>query len=167
MLRREPMLRHKALLGMILALPLVLGGNLFSQEVRVLPGSPALPAGLVEYMQWHAQLQRESLQLFTDYVEQRAKEKQVPRGLYLNAKAIQLQAELASTADPAVKKELLSQMAKLYDERVRLDADSPDTTWYGVNRTQLGDYMKREYQLFEQQAAAREQQPTKLAPKKK
>ncbi|EAQ82137.1 hypothetical protein [Blastopirellula marina] len=159
------MFRRQAILTLMLALSLVLSGKLLSQEVRVLPGSPALPEGLSEYLQWHAQLQIDSLRLFSDYMEQRAKEKQVPRGLYLNAKAMQLQAELAAAEDPMAKKELLTQMAKLYDERVRLDADSPGRTWYGVDRTQLGDYMKREFQLFEKTAAQREKQPIKPAPK--
>ncbi|UUO06538.1 hypothetical protein M4951_24740 [Blastopirellula sp. J2-11] len=160
------MFRRKAMLALVWAVPLAVCGNLFSQEVRVLPGSPALPEGLSEYLHWHAQLQLDSLRLFSDYMEQRSKEKQVPRGLYLNAKAMQLQAELASAEDPVAKKELLTQMAKLYDERVRLDAGSPDRTWYGVDRTQLGDYMKREFQLFEKGAAERKKQPIKPAPKK-
>lgn len=160
------MRRGKSMLGLTLLLPLLLGGGVFAQDVRVLPGSPPLPTGLAEYMHFLGQKQLESLRLFSDYMEQRAAENQIPRGLYLNAKAMQLQAELAAAQDPAAKKELLTQMAKLYDERVRLDADSPDQTWYGVDRVKLGDYMKREFQLFEQQAAEKADKPEKPTPKK-
>lgn len=154
------MRRGKLLLGLTLLLSLWLSGGAYAQDVRVLPGAPPLPNGLTDYMQFLAQQQLDSLRLFSDYMEQRAEGNQIPRGLYLNAKAMQLKAELAAAQDPAAKKELLSQMAKLYDERVRLDADSPGQTWYGVDRVKLGDYMKREFQLFEQQAAEKAQQPT-------
>ncbi|MCC9607018.1 hypothetical protein LOC68_14950 [Blastopirellula sp. JC732] len=157
------MRRGISILGLTVMLSLLIGGGAFAQEVRVLPGPHALPNGLSDYMHFLARQQLDSLRLFSDYMEQRAKENQVPRGLYLNAKAMQLQAELASAEDPALKKELLTEMAKLYDERLKLDANTPNQTWYGVDRVKLGDYMKREYQLFEQQAAEQANKPAKPA----
>ncbi|WP_146431904.1 hypothetical protein [Blastopirellula retiformator] len=145
--------------GLIGMLTLACSVTAAAQEVRVSPGQHALPNDLTAYMKFLAGQQIESLRLFSDYMQQRADDKQIPRGLYLNAKAMQLQAELASAQDPMAKKELLTEMAKLYDQRVQLDAGSPQQTWYGVDRTKLAQYMKREYQLFQQQAAEQTKKP--------
>jgi len=153
------MRRNHLILGLTFLWAFMVGGGAFAQEVRVLPGPHALPHDLPAYMQFLAKQQIDSLRLFSDYMEQRANENKIPRGLYLNAKAMQLRAELASAQDAAVKKELLTEAAKLYDERVRLDAETPDRTWYGVDRVKLGEYMKQEFQLFQQQAAEQANKP--------
>lgn len=145
------------------SLLLVLPQIATAQRVNYIgPGDVRLPEGLVTYMRYLQTEQLESLQLFTTYLEKRVEEKAVPEGVLLNAQAIYTEAQLRSSDDRAVKQEKLDELVEIYDKRKQLDAQSPNATWFGVNRVQLGTMMKSEYEAFRQEANP----PEKASPRK-
>lgn len=134
-----------------------------AQQVNYIgPGNVRMPEGLVTYMRSLQQDQLESLKLFTTYLEKRVKEKAVPEGILLNARAIYAEAELRASDDPAVKQEKLDELVEIDNKRIQLDARTPNTTWYGVNRVEIGKMMKAEHEAFLKEA----QQPKKTPPGK-
>ncbi len=134
-----------------------------AQQVNYIgPGNVRLPQGLVAYMQSLQQEQLESLRLFTTYLEKRVEEKAIPEGVLLNTQAIYTEAQLRATGDPAVKQEMLDKLVEIDTKRVQLDRRTPNTTWYGVNRVELGKMLKAEHEAFRKQA----EQPVKAPPGK-
>lgn len=125
------------------------------------PGNVRMPEGLVNYMRYLQEEQLESLQLFTTYLEKRVEDKAVPEGLLLNAKAMYTEAELRASDDPAVKQEKLDELVAIYGKRKQLDAQTPNATWFGVNRVKIGAMMKDEFEAFRKEAA----QPGKASPR--
>ena len=131
-----------------------------AQEVRINgPNAAQLPAGLVETLRFLQAEQLESLKLFTTYLEKRVEEKAVPEGVLLNAQATYTQAQLRATGDPAVKREMLDKLVEIDAKRVQLDRRTPNTTWYGVNRVELGKMLKAEHEAFRKQAELPAQAP--------
>lgn len=134
-----------------------------AQQVNYIgPGNVRMPEGLVAYMQFLQKEQLESLKLFTTYLEKRVEEKAVPEGILLNAKSIYAEAQLRATSDPAVKQEMLSELAQIDKKRIQLDTKTPNATWFGVNRVEIGKLMKAEHEAFQKQA----EQPKQVSSRK-
>ncbi|MFN3149460.1 hypothetical protein [Bremerella sp.] len=133
-----------------------------AQNVRTFGSTNGpLPEGLVPTLQMLQEEQLASLKLFTTYLEGRVKEKAVPEGVLLNAKAVYTEAELRATSDRSVKQEKMDELVEIYDKRKKLDARTPNKTWFGVNRQEIGTMMKAEYEAFRKQA----EQPPKTPPR--
>ncbi|QDU77980.1 hypothetical protein Pan97_50590 [Bremerella volcania] len=125
-----------------------------AQQVNYIgPGNVRLPDGLVSYMRYLQAEQLESLKLFTTYLEKRVEEKAVPEGILLNAQAIYTEAQLRATDDRAVKQEKLDELVEIENKRIKLDSQTPNTTWFGVDRVAIGKMMKAEYEAFSKEAA--------------
>lgn len=131
-----------------------------AQEVRTFgSGNGPLPEGLVPTLQLLQEERLASLKLFTTYLEERVKEKAVPEGVLLNAQAIYTEAELRATDDRQVKQEKLDQLVEIYEKRKKLDARTPNDTWFGVSRVEIGTMMKAEYEAFRKEADQPKQAP--------
>lgn len=133
---------------------LTLAGPASAQQIGTLPGVHRVPADLVESLQILEGQQLDSLKQFTAYLEQRSKAKAVPSGLYWNAKAIYVEAQVHAETDPQAKRERLEELTEIYKERVALDAASPNRTWFGVNRVKLGELTRQEFETFRREAAS-------------
>ncbi|GAA4432323.1 hypothetical protein [Bremerella cremea] len=141
-------MRNVAILLLFLALP----SPVLAQEVRTYPGVPPLQEGLPEYLAFLQQQQLQSLKLFTTYLAERVEKKAVPEGIFLNAQAIYIEAQVKATPNPAEKREMLAELSELYAKRKQLDADSPNATWFGVDRVELGKMMQTEFETFSKEA---------------
>lgn len=134
-----------------------------AQQVNYIgPGNVRMPEGLVSYMQDLQAEQIESLKLFTTYLEKRVEEKAVPEGILLNVKSIYATAQLRASEDPAVKQQLLDELVEIDKKRIQLDEQTPNATWFGVNRVEIGKLMKAEHEAFRKEA----EKPKQATPRK-
>jgi len=120
-----------------------------AQRVSVLPGVNRVPADLRGYLQFLQKQQLDSLKQFTSYLEERVKEKKVPDGVLLNAKAILTEAEVHAAQSPMDKNKKIEELAKIYEKRTKLDSENPKQTWFGVDRVAIGKLMRSEFTRFQ------------------
>ena len=131
-----------------------LTGFAAAQQLGTLPGVQRVPADLVASLRLLQDQQLDSLERFTNYLEQRAKNKTIPPGLHWNARAIYVEAQAQAERAPQEKRLRLAELAEIYEKRQELDARSPNDTWFGVNRLKLGELMRREFEAFRREAAS-------------
>ena len=130
-----------------------LTGSASAQQIGTLPGVQRVPEDLVASLQLLQKQQLDSLQRFTNYLEQRVKDKTIPPGLHWNARAIYVEAQAQAERDPQEKRLRLAELAEIYEKRQELDARTPNDTWFGVNRLKLGELMRREFEAFRRETA--------------
>ncbi len=136
----------------VILLVLALTSTASAQRYNVRPDLYRTPNDLTEYLTYLQDQQLDSLKQFTSYLQDRVQGKQVPQGVLLNVQAIYLEAQLKATPDLAEKREKLVELTDLYKKREELDARSPNTTWFGVNRVELGEMMRSEFETFTKKA---------------
>lgn len=122
-----------------------------SAQQSILPGPRELPADLLGHLELLREQQLHYLKQFSEYAEARHQAGEIPQGVALHAQAYYKRAQIQQEQDPVKRQELTDEMVKLSRVQQELDANTPQQTWFGVDKLRLGGYLRVEWERFRQE----------------